>query len=75
MIFPGNERIMQIHVNGKTREVEDGASVADLLSELELDGRLVVVELNREIVRRTERDDIGLHADDRVEIVHFVGGG
>jgi sulfur carrier protein len=66
---------MQIEVNGKPREVSDGASVADLLDELELDERLVVVELNREIVRRTERSDIGLQAGDRIEIVHFVGGG
>lgn len=66
---------MQIEVNGKLREVSDGASVADLLDELELDERLVVVELNREIVRRTERSDVGLQAGDRIEIVHFVGGG
>lgn len=66
---------MQIEVNGKSREVEDGASVEDLLADLELDTRLVVVELNREIVRRTERSAVGLQAGDRIEIVHFVGGG
>lgn len=66
---------MQIEVNGKAREIEDGRSVADLLAELELDDRLVVVELNREIVRSTERADVGLQPGDRVEIVHFVGGG
>lgn len=66
---------MEIEVNGKPREVSDGASVADLLDELELDERLVVVELNHEIVRRTERSDVGLQAGDRIEIVHFVGGG
>lgn len=67
--------MVRIEVNGKTREVSAGTSVAELLSELELDGRLIVVELNRQIVRRTEREDIGLQAGDRVEIVHFVGGG
>jgi sulfur carrier protein len=66
---------MQIEVNGKPREMSEGASVADLLDELDLDERLVVVELNREIVRRTERSDVGLQAGDRIEIVHFVGGG
>ena len=66
---------MNIEVNGKPREVADGTSVADLVTELELDGRLVVVELNRQVVRRTERDEVGLEAGDRVEIVHFVGGG
>jgi len=66
---------MQIEVNGKIRDVEPGQSIAVLLKELELDGRLVVVELNRQIVRHTERSDMVLKAGDRVEIVHFVGGG
>lgn len=70
-----NRTMLQIEVNGKLRQVSAGASVADLLAELELDERLVVVELNRQIVRRTERDDVGLQAGDRIEIVHFVGGG
>jgi len=67
--------MLQIEVNGKSREVSAGTSVADLLSALDLDDRLVVVELNRQIIRRTERRDISLEAGDRVEIVHFVGGG
>lgn len=66
---------MNIEVNGKSRKVADGSSVANLVAELELDDRLVVVELNRQIVRRTERDQVRLEAGDRVEIVHFVGGG
>lgn len=66
---------MQIEVNGKTRQVGEGRMVADLLQELELDGRLVVVELNRQIIRRTEYTDVALQDGDRVEIVHFVGGG
>ena len=64
-----------IEVNGENREIEDGQSVADLLGDLELDGRLVVVEVNRQIVRRNEIEDVPLRAGDRVEIVHFVGGG
>ncbi|MBT8477431.1 MAG: sulfur carrier protein ThiS [Gemmatimonadetes bacterium] len=66
---------MRVEVNGKDREVRDGRTVAGLLEDLELDGRLVVVELNREIVRRTEIEDVALQDGDRIEIVHFVGGG
>lgn len=66
---------MRIEVNGKPRDVAGGISVADLVSDLELDNRLVVVELNREIVRRTERAAVSLQPGDRVEIVQFVGGG
>lgn len=67
--------MLSIEVNGKNREVPDGRTVAGLLQDLELDGRLVVVELNRHIIRRTEIADVVLQDGDRVEIVHFVGGG
>ena len=67
--------MLRIEVNGKDREVAEGRTVAGLLKDLELDGRLVVVELNRQIVRRTETEDLTLKDGDRIEIVHFVGGG
>ncbi len=66
---------IRIEVNGEPREVAAGTSVAALLRALGLDGRTVVVELNREIVRRTEIDDMILQSEDRLELVHFVGGG
>lgn len=66
---------MRIEVNGKPREVAEGRTVAGLLRDLELDGRLVVVELNRRIVRRTELEEVPLREGDRLELVHFVGGG
>jgi len=47
----------------------------DLLRSLDLDPRVVVVEHNRHIVRRPELASTTLHAGDRVELVHFVGGG
>ena len=68
-------RMLRVEVNGKDREVGDGQTVAGLLEDLELDGRLVVVELNRQIIRRTEIEHVALRDGDRVEIVHFVGGG
>ncbi|MHC4411024.1 MAG: sulfur carrier protein ThiS [Planctomycetota bacterium] len=67
--------MLRVEVNGKDREVPAGHTVADLLDDLGLDGRLVVVELNRQIIRRTEIEDVALRDEDRVEIVHFVGGG
>jgi len=66
---------MRIHVNGEARDVGSGISVATLLRELGLDGRTVVVELNRQIIRRTEIEDMVLETGDRIELVHFVGGG
>ena len=66
---------MRIHVNGEGRDVTNGLSVAGLLRQLGLDGRTVVVELNRQIIRRTEIEQMVLERGDRIELVHFVGGG
>lgn len=73
----GRERkaAMRVEVNGKTRTVAPGRTVGALLEELGLDPRLVVVERNREIVRRDALDDAELRDGDTLEIVHFVGGG
>lgn len=66
---------MTIIANGDERQVETGSSLLDLLSTLDLDPRTVVVELNREIIRRPSLADTPLHEGDEVELVHFVGGG
>ena len=51
------------------------ATLSDLLTHLGLDPRMVVVELNREIVRRPRLGEVSLKEGDQVELVHFVGGG
>jgi thiamine biosynthesis protein ThiS len=66
---------LAITINGETRRVPAPATVADLLRHLNLDPRTVVVELNREIVRRPHLGDTVLSDGDTVELVHFVGGG
>jgi thiamine biosynthesis protein ThiS len=66
---------LDIIVNGQPRQLTGPASVADLLRDLRLDPRSVVVELNRRIVRRTQLPDTPLANGDAVELVHFVGGG
>jgi len=64
-----------IRVNGQDQMVPSPATLADLLQQLELDPRAVVVELNREIVRRPRLTETSLANGDTVELVHFVGGG
>jgi thiamine biosynthesis protein ThiS len=66
---------LEIMVNGEPRHVPGPATAADLLRHLGLDPRTVVVELNRQIVRRPQLDDTALADGDAVELVHFVGGG
>lgn len=64
-----------IIVNGEELEIDSGSSVAKLVEERGLDRSHVAVELNGEIVPRGTFDDTLLHDGDKVEIVHFVGGG
>ena len=66
---------LEILVNGEPRRMPGPATLADLLRELSLDPRTVVVELNREIIRRPRLRDTPLTDGDAVELVHFVGGG
>jgi thiamine-phosphate pyrophosphorylase len=66
---------MHIEVNGRELELESGRTVRGLLEELGLDPRVVVVERNREIVRRDDLDDVQVVDGDSYEIVQFVGGG
>ncbi|MGE5090940.1 MAG: sulfur carrier protein ThiS [Bacillota bacterium] len=66
---------LEITVNGEPRRVPAPATLDDLLRHLGLDARMVVVELNREIVRRPRLAGTALAAGDSVELVHFVGGG
>jgi thiamine biosynthesis protein ThiS len=66
---------LQVVVNGEARPIAGPASLLDLLRQLGLDPRTVVVELNREIVRRPRLADTPVADGDTIELVHFVGGG
>ena len=72
MIDPGS---IQVHVNGKEREVQSGLSVHQLVESFDLNPLLIVVELNREILSRDQFKDVQVSEGDAVELVHFVGGG
>lgn len=66
---------MRIELNGEALELPEGQSVADLLARLELTGRRVAVELNLDIVPRSQHASTPLREGDRVEVVHAIGGG
>jgi thiamine biosynthesis protein ThiS len=66
---------IQITVNGEPREFPDGLSLLGLLEHFALDPRTVVVERNREIVRRPALAGTPVRPGDAIEVVHFVGGG
>ncbi|EWC42137.1 sulfur carrier protein ThiS [Stutzerimonas stutzeri KOS6] len=66
---------MQIQLNGEPYELPTGQTVADLLARLELTGRRLAVELNREIVPRSAHAATALSEGDQIEVVHAIGGG
>ncbi|MGB5698063.1 MAG: sulfur carrier protein ThiS [Polyangiales bacterium] len=66
---------MQLVVNGQERQVELRTTVKQLLASLDLADTLVAVERNEEVVPRARYESTELSDGDRVEIVHFVGGG
>ena len=66
---------MDVVINGENRKITAGVTLLELLKELELDPRAVVVEHNRRIVRRAGLSDVTVAEGDAIELVHFVGGG
>jgi thiamine biosynthesis protein ThiS len=66
---------MTIRLNGKERKVAADITVSALLDELGLVPGMVVVERNREILARDRYSGVRLSEGDRLELVHFVGGG
>lgn len=66
---------MEIIVNGQSRQVAADYTVANLINDMELQGRRLAVEVNLEIVPRSTHERRCFQSGDRVEIVHAIGGG
>lgn len=66
---------MQIYVNGELRHIAEDSTVSDLLILLDVAGRRVAVELNQEIVPKSQHTSTVLKQDDVLEVVHAIGGG
>jgi len=69
------KRLVQIQLNGEPREIPDQTSMSDLIRLLDLSQERLAIELNQAVVRRSHWVNTILKEGDRVEIVHFVGGG
>jgi len=66
---------MQIHLNGEAYSLDRVLSLADLVEILGLTGKRLAIELNLDIVPRSQHTETLLSDGDRVEIVHAIGGG
>jgi thiamine biosynthesis protein ThiS len=66
---------MKVFVNGDEKDFGSDITLSDLIKQLDLPAPRIAIELNREVVRRSDWDSTMLKDEDRIEIVHFVGGG
>lgn len=66
---------MLVTVNGEAKELPDGLTLETLIRHLALAPDRLAIERNREVVRRADWGHTQLREDDRIEIIHFVGGG
>lgn len=66
---------MQVQVNGEMLQLQDGITLTSLVEKLDLGEKRIAVELNLEIIPRSEHAETVLKDSDRVEIVHAIGGG
>lgn len=74
--FPSCDRtVMRIQLNGEAFELPDGETVAGVIERLDLSTRRVAVELNLDIVPRSQHASTVLREGDQVEVVHAIGGG
>ena len=66
---------IKIKVNGKLKSVPENYKILDLVKDLKIPLKKVAIELNQEIMDKKKISKITLKKDDKMEIVHFIGGG
>lgn len=67
--------MLTIYLNGEKHEIEQSVSIDDLLGLFSLPRQRVAIELNKSVVRRQDWTSTHVSDADKIEIVHFVGGG
>ena len=70
-----NLNVAKIQLNGDPYEINKGTNLNDLLNKLKILKNKVAIEVNGEIIDRNKYPSLILNKDDKVEIVHFIGGG
>ena len=66
---------MKVFINGETREIEQEINLIELLKHFSLPAERIAIELNREVVRKKDWENIKVSDGDKLEVIHFVGGG
>ena len=70
-----NLNVAKIQLNGDPYEVINGTNLNELLNKLKIQKNKVAIEINGEIVEKNKYPNLILRRDDKVEVVHFIGGG
>ena len=70
-----NSNVAKIQLNGDPYEINKGSNLIELLNKLKIQKNKVAIEVNGEIVQSNKYTNLILNKDDKVEIVHFIGGG
>jgi thiamine biosynthesis protein ThiS len=70
-----NLNVAKIQLNGAPYEINYGTNLNELLNKLKIEKNKVAIEINGEIVQKEKYQNLVLNKDDKVEIVHFIGGG
>ena len=70
-----NLNVAKIQLNGDPYEINNGTNLNELLNKLKIQKNKVAIEINGEIVQKDKYANLVLNKDDKVEIVHFIGGG
>ena len=70
-----NLNMAKIQLNGDGYEINNGSNLSELLIKLKIEKSKVAIEVNGEIVERKKYNNLILSKNDKVEIVHFIGGG
>ena len=66
---------IKIKINGIFKSIPENYKISDLIKKLKIPLKKVAIELNQEIIDKKNISKISLKKDDKVEIVHFIGGG
>jgi len=66
---------IKIKVNGKVKSISENYRMSDLVKYLRIPTKKVAIELNQKIIDKKNINKINLKENDKIEIVHFIGGG
>jgi len=66
---------VKVYINGESKEISKQLNLLELLKEFSLPSERIAIELNKQVVRKKDWEIIVINDSDKIEVVHFVGGG